>query len=84
MSLASEIIASEIISKITEVIRNIVLSVYEILLPILTTLGTAQLLVGLLLALGLRQEYLGWRLVISGGIMLIFVHFVAPFLLSFL
>jgi len=78
------ITASEISSKIAEVIRNIILQLFEILTPVINVLGMAQVVIGLLLALGLRQEFLGWRLIAAGIIMLIFVHVIAPFLLSFL
>ena len=78
------ITASDISSKIAEVIRNIILQLFEILTPVIDVLGVAQIVIGLLLALGLRQEFLGWRLIVAGGIMLIFVHVIAPFLLSFL
>jgi hypothetical protein len=78
------ITASDISSRIAEVVRNIVTSVFEVLTPVIDVLGIAQIVIGLLLALGLRQEFLGWRLIVSGGIMLIFVHVIAPFLLSFI
>ena len=78
------ITASDISSRIAEVVRNIVVSVFEVLTPVIDILGIAQIVIGLLLALGLRQEFLGWRLIVSGGIMLIFVHVIAPFLLSFI
>ena len=78
------ITASDVSSRIAEVIRNIVLNVFEVLTPVIDILGVAQIVIGLLLALGLRQEFLGWRLIVSGGIMLIFVHIIAPFLLSFI
>ena len=78
------ITASEISSRIAEVVRNIVASVFEIFSPIINILGIAQIVIGLLLALGLRQEFLGWRLIAAGIIMLIFVHVIAPFLLQFI
>ena len=78
------ITTSEVSQRIAEVIRNIVLSFFEILQPVLTMLGVAQVLLGLMLAMGLRQEYLGYRLIVSGIITLVFVYFVAPFLMSFI
>jgi hypothetical protein len=78
------ITANEISERIAQVVRNIVTSVFEVLTPVIDILGIAQIVIGLLLALGLRQEFLGWRLIVSGGIMLIFVHVIAPFLLSFI
>ena len=60
------ITASDISSRIAEVVRNIVVSVFEVLTPVIDILGIAQIVIGLLLALGLRQEFLGWRLIVSG------------------
>ena len=74
----------EVSERITQVVRNIVNQLFEVLTPVIDVLGVAQIVIGLLLALGLRQEFLGWRLIVAGGIMLIFVHVIAPFLLSFL
>jgi hypothetical protein len=78
------ITANEVSQRIAEVVRNIVLSIFEIAQPILTAIGVAQILLGLLLAAGFRQEFLGYRLVIGGIITLIFTYIVAPLLLSFI
>ena len=78
------ITAGEIGARISEVVKNIVLSVFEILQPVLTALGVGQILVGLLLALGLRQEFLGWRLIVGGLLTLIFTYVIAPLLLQFI
>jgi len=78
------ITANEISTSISEVIRKIVNQIFEIATPVLTALGVAQILVGLLLALGLRQEFLGWRLIVAGLLTLVFVFFVAPFLFQFI
>ena len=75
---------TEVSERITQVVRNIVNQLFEVLTPVIDVLGVAQIVIGLFLALGLRQEFLGWRLIVAGGIMLIFVHVIAPFLLSFL
>jgi MFS family permease len=75
---------SEVSSRISELIRNIVISAFEFFTPILTILGIVQILFGLLLALGLRQEWLGWRLVVSGLLILVFIYFIAPLLLEFI
>ena len=76
--------ASEISSKIAEVIRNIILQLFDIASPILTMLGVAEILLGLFLWFGARQEFLGWRLLTAGIITLIFVYIVVPLLLSFI
>ena len=78
------ITASDISSRIAEVIRNIVMMIFEIATPIVNILGIAQVILGLLLWFGARQEFLGWRLIVSGLLMLIFMNVVAPFLLSFI
>jgi hypothetical protein len=78
------ITASEISSRIAEVVRNIVTSIFEVATPIINVVGIAQIILGLLLWFGARQEFLGWRLIVSGLLMLIFMHIVAPFLLSFI
>jgi hypothetical protein len=78
------ITASDISSRIAEVVRNIVMTIFEVATPIINILGIAQVILGLLLWFGARQEFLGWRLIVSGLLMLIFMHIVAPFLLSFI
>jgi len=78
------ITASDISSRIAEVVRNIILTIFEVATPIVNIVGIAQIILGLLLWFGARQEFLGWRLIVSGLLMLIFMHIVAPFLLSFI
>jgi multisubunit Na+/H+ antiporter MnhG subunit len=60
------------------------MTIFEVATPIINILGIAQVILGLLLWFGARQEFLGWRLIVSGLLMLIFVNIVAPFLLSFI
>jgi hypothetical protein len=78
------ITASDISSRIAEVIRSIVTQIFEILQQVLTVLEVAQILLGLMLAMGLRQEFLGYKLIVSGIITLVFTYIIAPFLLSFI
>ena len=78
------ITASDISSRIAEVVRNIVMTIFEVATPIVNILGIAQVVLGLLLWFGARQEFLGWRLIVSGLLMLVFMNVVAPFLLSFI
>jgi hypothetical protein len=78
------ITASDISSRIADVVRSIVLSIFEVAAPIINVLGVAQIILGLLLWFGARQEFLGWRLIVSGLLMLIFMNIVAPFLLQFI
>jgi hypothetical protein len=75
---------TEVRERIAEVIRYIVVSGFEIFLPIINLLGISLVAFGLMLAMGLRQEFLGWRLIVIGVIMLVFVHVIAPFLMSFI
>jgi hypothetical protein len=78
------ITASDISQRISEVVRSIVMSVFEVATPIVNTVGVALIILGLLLWFGARQEFLGWRLLAAGVLMLIFMNVVAPFLLSFI
>jgi hypothetical protein len=78
------ITASDISSRIVDVVRSIIMTIFEIATPIVNVVGIAQIILGLLLWFGARQEFLGWRLIISGLLMLIFMNVVAPFLLSFI
>jgi hypothetical protein len=43
-----------------------------------------MILVGLLLGLGLRQEFLGFRLAIGGGLALLTIHVIVPMLLQYI
>jgi hypothetical protein len=74
----------EVSQAITTTIRQIVLTIFDVLTPIINVVAIAQILLGLLLAIGLKQEYLGWRLCVSGLLMLVFMNVVAPLLLSFI
>ena len=78
------ITATEVGERIAQVIRSIVIQLFEIATPILTILGIGEIFFGLLLALGLRQEFLRWRLIIAGILTLVFVYIIAPLLLSFI
>ena len=78
------ITASEVGERIATVIRNIIMVIFEVVQPVLTVLGIGQILVGLLLALGLRQEFLGWRLIIAGLLTLVFTYIIVPFILQFI
>ena len=78
------ITASDISSRIADVVRSIVLSIFEVATPIINILGVAQIILGLLLWFGARQEFLGWRLLAAGVLMLIFMNVVAPMLMQFI
>lgn len=75
---------SSIGTEIANMIREIVLNIIDVLTPILDVLGVSMIVIGLILALGLRQEFLGWRLVVGGAITLLTVHFIIPMLTGYL
>ncbi len=70
-------------STIAEAIRGIILTIMDILTPIINVIGIGMVVVGLLLGLGLRQEFIGFRLVIGGALALVTVHLIVPLLLGF-
>jgi hypothetical protein len=70
--------------QIAEAIKGIILQIIELLTPIINVLGIGMIIIGLLLALGLRQEFIGIRLVIGGALALATVHLVIPILLDYI
>jgi hypothetical protein len=69
--------------QIASAIRGVISDIIAILTPIINVLGVGMILVGLLLGLGLRQEFLGFRLAIGGGLALLTVHIIVPLLLAY-
>jgi mannose/fructose/N-acetylgalactosamine-specific phosphotransferase system component IIC len=65
-------------------IKNVIIEIFNILTPIINVIGIGMVLVGLLLGLGLRQEFLGFRLAIGGGLALLTVHVIVPMLLQYI
>ena len=74
----------EVSQRIADVVRSIVMTVFEIATPIVNIVAIAQIILGLLLWFGARQEFLGWRLLAAGVLMLIFMNVVAPMLMQFI
>ena len=74
----------DISQRIADVVRSIVMTVFEIATPIVNIVAVAQIILGLLLWFGARQEFLGWRLLAAGVLMLIFMNVVAPMLMQFI
>ncbi|MFZ8857339.1 MAG: hypothetical protein ACO2O1_03735 [Candidatus Caldarchaeales archaeon] len=74
----------DISQRIADVVRSIVIQVFEVATPIVNIVGIAQIILGLLLWFGARQEFLGWRLLAAGILMLIFMNVVAPMLMQFI
>jgi hypothetical protein len=71
--------------QIANAIKGIILSVFDILRPIVDVVGVGMLLFGLLLlALGFRQEFYGIRLMVGGGLALIANHLIIPTLLTYI
>ena len=69
--------------QIAAAIRQVIIDIIAILTPIINILGVGMIVVGLLLGLGLRQEFLGFRLAIAGALALLTVHVIVPLLLGF-
>ena len=69
--------------QIASAIRGVIVDVINILTPIINILGVGMIVIGLLLGLGLRQEFLGFRLAIGGALALLTVHVIVPLLLGF-
>jgi uncharacterized membrane protein YkgB len=61
----------------------VIIAIIDVLTPVINVLGIGMVLVGLLLGLGLRQEFLGFRLAIGGGLALLTVHIIVPLLLAY-
>jgi hypothetical protein len=74
---------SEVGQQIAALVKNITLQIIEVLSPILTTIGVVMIIFGAI-ALSAGREWLGYRLLIGGGMLLVTVHFVVPMLLQFI
>jgi mannose/fructose/N-acetylgalactosamine-specific phosphotransferase system component IIC len=70
--------------QIATAIKNVIIEIFNILTPIINVIGIGMVLVGLLLGLGLRQEFLGFRLAIGGGLALLTIHVIVPMLLQYI
>ncbi len=75
--------AAGIGQQIAQAIRQVIVEIINILTPIINILGVGMVAIGLLLGLGLRQEFLGFRLAIGGALALLTVHIIVPLLLGF-
>jgi hypothetical protein len=70
-------------NSIASAIRNIVVMIFEILTPIVNIIAVGMVAIGLLLGLGLRQEFIGFRLIVGGVLGLLTVHIIVPLLLQY-
>ncbi len=73
---------NEIGQQISSFLRSIAIQVFDVLTPVLTTIGVIMIIFGVL-ALSAGREWLGFRLIAGGGILLIAIHFIIPMLLSY-
>ena len=69
--------------QIAGAIRGVIIEIISILTPLIDVLGVGMIIIGLLLGLGLRQEFLGFRLAIGGALALLTIHVIVPLLLGF-
>ena len=76
-------IPSDIAQQFVNAIRQIIFEVVDFLTPIVNIIGAAMVVLGLVM-IALRQEFYGIRLIIGGGITLIFMNLVIPLILSLL
>ena len=79
-----EYIPSDIASQFASAAKEVIIEVVNFLTPIIDVICAGMIIIGIILAAGLRQEFYGIRLIISGGIGLTVMHIVVPVLLSFL
>ena len=79
-----EYIPSPIADQFANAARQIIVEIVDFLTPIIDVICAGMIIVGMILAAGLRQEYYGIRLIVGGGVGLLVMHVVIPVLLSFL
>ena len=77
-------IPSDVAERFAGAAKEIIVEVVDFLTPIVDAICAGMIIIGIILAAGLRQEFYGIRLITSGGIGLIVMHIVVPVLLSFL
>ncbi|MEM4021533.1 MAG: hypothetical protein QXI18_04105 [Nitrososphaerota archaeon] len=80
----AQYIPSDVAQRFTGAVRQLIIDIVDFLTPIIDIICAGMIIVGLILAAGLRQEFYGIRLIIGGGIGLLMMHIVVPVLLSFL
>jgi len=84
MPVNAQYIPSDVAEKFASAAKQIIIEVVDFITPIIDVICAGMIILGVILAAGLRQEFYGVRLVIGGGIGLIVMHIVVPVLLSFL
>ena len=69
-------------NQLAEAAKNVIITTVDFLTPLIDAICAGMVVIGLILATGLRQEYYGARLVIGGGVGLLVMHVVISVLLS--
>ena len=77
-------IPSDVAERFASAAKEVIIEVVNFLTPIIDVICAGMIILGVVLAAGLRQEFYGTRLVIGGGVGLLVMHVVIPVLLSFL
>jgi hypothetical protein len=67
---------------IGNIIRQVVQDIIGVLTPVIDAIGVGMVLLGLLIGLGLRQEFIGFRLIIGGALALLTTHIIIPTILA--
>jgi len=75
---------SDIANRFANAAKQVIVEVVDFLTPIIDVICAGMIIVGVILAAGLRQEFYGIRLIVAGGIGLLVMHVVVPVLLSLL
>ena len=83
-SASCEYIPSDIANRFASAAKQIIVEVVDFLTPIIDVICAGMIIIGVILAAGLRQEFYGIRLIVGGGIGLLVTHVVIPVLLSLL
>lgn len=79
-----EYIPSDVAGRFADAAKSIIVEIINFLTPIVNVICAGMVILGIILAAGLRQEFYGIRLVIGGGIGLLVVNVVIPVLLEML
>ena len=77
-------IPSDVAERFASAAKEIIVEIVDFLTPIIDVICAGMVILGVVLAAGLRQEFYGIRLIIGGGIGLLVMHIVVPVLLSML
>lgn len=79
-----EYIPSDLADRFASTAKEVIVEVVNFLVPIIDVICAGMVILGIILAAGLRQEFYGIRLIVSGGLGLVATRVVLLVLLSFL